>query len=423
MTSPTPYDPPLTQKGFAQAKQTGTYIKQSLTATGATITSPTTSKSPLAIASPPPRPSKRSIIIHTSPFLRCIQTALTVASVLEGKSLLRVDAWLGEWLTPDYYIDIAPPPPSRQLCSSALTGLAGRTDNPNVIVDWTWDSLQFGDGGEYGEAWGSMHDRFHRGLESMLEFYQRQDESDETVVILVTHGAGCNALLGAVTRKPVLTDIPISSLSMAVLKPMSPASSSSAEYELVLQAGTEHLSSNASSNNTFNNSGTGVFTSQKALRESTNTGQRKQNVKDTQILEYHHFRSSSQSSRRPELTTTYVEPSTQSTYQQTTSIGRPTTPQSAQTSQTPRLKLAVRPTSGYIASAVRRRETTPRSGLWTPTSSNSAVSSEDEEEVGTEFGIGRKSNSGLWRSWAPEENVGNKATSSSSGRERRFSET
>lgn len=42
------------------------------------------------------------------------------------------------------------------------------------------------------------------------------EEDEELVLILVTHGAGCNALLGAMTNQPVLMDIGLASLSMAV---------------------------------------------------------------------------------------------------------------------------------------------------------------------------------------------------------------
>src|ERR1700721_3839036 len=49
LTSPTPYDPPLTTKGVTQATLTGTRLKSLL----------------------PPTSSRLRIIIHTSPFLRC----------------------------------------------------------------------------------------------------------------------------------------------------------------------------------------------------------------------------------------------------------------------------------------------------------------------------------------------------------------
>lgn len=44
------------------------------------------------------------------------------------------------------------------------------------------------------------------------------DEDTELVVILVTHGAGCNALIGALTSQPVLIDVGMASLTMAVRK-------------------------------------------------------------------------------------------------------------------------------------------------------------------------------------------------------------
>ena len=41
----------------------------------------------------------------------------------------------------------------------------------------------------------------------------------ESVVILVSHGAGCNAMIGAITHQPVLADVSMSSLTMAVRRP------------------------------------------------------------------------------------------------------------------------------------------------------------------------------------------------------------
>ena len=153
LTSPTPYDPPLTAKGISQAHQTGLAIKR-------------------ALPPPPPiLPAKRRIILHTSPYLRCVQTALTLAGALDEKVLLRIDAWLGEWLTPDYYTDIDPPPPSRQLCAAAVASLRGQRKE-GLEVDWGWDSLALGSGGEYGEESGSMHNRFNKGLMKLLQFYE-----------------------------------------------------------------------------------------------------------------------------------------------------------------------------------------------------------------------------------------------------------
>ncbi len=118
--------------------------------------------------------------------------------------------------------------------------------NACANVDYQWDSsrppLDWGDGGELGEEWSSMHRRFRRGLNNLLQWYGQHDsddraedslsieqaerravartnaeeEQEDLVVILVTHGAGCNALIGALTGQPVLLDVGMASLTMAV---------------------------------------------------------------------------------------------------------------------------------------------------------------------------------------------------------------
>ena len=352
-----------------------------------------------------PRPKKHRVIIHTSPFLRCIQTSIAVSAGMneyhgindneraspasyqrknssrrEGdfsrspahsatiqeedesgqnpknelgrvpeppiKPRLRLDAFLGEWLSPDYYESITPPPDSVLMLAGAKAELLHRgqyvdfsddlsqersskgtfpggwgsgrsqlqcSENPVteledlslksptrdrastlgdtgnwsthefrrvdrtkksgayvaptpryaissadpiplgyvthakdacVEIDYQWDSTRqpqnWGHGGEYGEEWSSMHRRFRKGLQHMIEWYRlhhesayqvhghkrvlhphREEEDDEntdTVLILVTHGAGCNALIGALTNQPVLLDVGMASLTMAVRK-------------------------------------------------------------------------------------------------------------------------------------------------------------------------------------------------------------
>lgn len=115
-------------------------------------------------------------------------------------------------------------------------------------VDYQWDSmrgtLDWGDGGSFGEEWTSMHQRFRKGLQRLVDWYstaenptemvtkerrasvtddyvmvEDEDVEVESVVILVSHGAGCNALIGAITHKPVLTDVGLASLTEAVRKP------------------------------------------------------------------------------------------------------------------------------------------------------------------------------------------------------------
>ena len=155
-----------------------------------------------------------------------------------------------------------------------------------VDVDYAWDSmrppLEWGNGGEYGEEWSAMHKRFRRGLHNMILWYGSHDTSKrsgdidenktetqfsdvddvetDTVLVLVTHGAGCNALIGALTNQPVLLDVGMASLTMAIRKENRKKPSSSLKspvrtsrrrssidlgisdnYDVKLTASTEHL--------------------------------------------------------------------------------------------------------------------------------------------------------------------------------------
>ena len=411
------------------------------------------------------RRRRHKVVIHTSPFLRCVQTSIAISAgiaqhqgpsnpnsnqahsrphlmhsgsphirAIDGwksphlsaiaepedngmsrrkkkrvhRTLLRVDAFLGEWLSPEYFDKITPPPESKMMVASSRADLLHHGDLVNIIqtsnrtssgqgnfpggwnsgnateskspnsdedaprtelsslgqatprlgranshsvgsspkrsdltfnggaerspapesptymppipsyaispsqpippgyvshardacvkVDSLWDSLrpplEWGSGGEYGEEWSAMHKRFRKGLHEMISWYRGHDDSEtlkpmkdesleegfpgredpedcdddetDTVLILVTHGAGCNALIGALTSQPVLLDVGMASLTMAVRKsigykrvssPQSedvPASPSrmrhslidlgvSEDYEVKLTASTEHL--------------------------------------------------------------------------------------------------------------------------------------------------------------------------------------
>ncbi|KAL9132395.1 MAG: hypothetical protein Q9175_006431 [Cornicularia normoerica] len=191
-----------------------------------------------------------------------------------------------------------PPIPSYAISPSQPipSGYVSHARDACVKVDNVWDSLrpplEWGSGGEYGEEWSAMHMRFRKGLHEMISWYRTHDdfetlkpikddspekedsdskdtedeEEDETdtVLILVTHGAGCNALIGALTSQPVLLDVGMASLTMALRKSVDykrfssphtedvPASPSrrqhslidlaiSEVYEVKLTASTEHL--------------------------------------------------------------------------------------------------------------------------------------------------------------------------------------
>lgn len=157
---------------------------------------------------------------------------------------------------PSYIYD--PPIPSYAVSPSSPIprGYVSHARDACVNVDWQWDSMRepqgWGDGGEYGDEWSTMHKRFRRGLAGIMKWYrengskppqtrflrltterpratlvhaatdpeskfdQEDDEDEELVLVLVTHGAGCNALLGAISNQPILIDVGLAALSMAV---------------------------------------------------------------------------------------------------------------------------------------------------------------------------------------------------------------
>jgi hypothetical protein len=140
-------------------------------------------------------------------------------------------------LTDNAYV---PPTPTYAISSSDAipVGYVAHARDACISVSYAWDSMRppqsWGNGGEYGEEWSAMHRRFRNGLGKLIEWYEehgtavnrtqemlmrgQEEEEEDTVVILVTHGAGCNALLGALTNQPVLLDVGMASLTMAVRK-------------------------------------------------------------------------------------------------------------------------------------------------------------------------------------------------------------
>lgn len=446
LQSPTPYDPPLTYSGWNQARATGQRIAQILRDREAADAAEAATED-----GPAKKRRKFKIVIHSSPFLRCVQTSIGISAGLASapepsssllartssthsttnprarpninidipgseansaatqpfpdlptppeldsrpsspkksaiqKTILRLDAFLGEWLTPGYFELITPPPGSGLMLASAKANLlrkedyannpnfasysltnssnanqmwgqsaapatpdesfgnlssladalrrAGRSDSvtsvtsngesrlltggayippspiyaishnaeiPNGYVphardnccdiDYQWDSMRgtvdWGDGGTLGEEWTSMHQRFRNGLQKLVDWYataenpadmvtkekhkdgttnETKDDDDEDVeiepvVIIVSHGAGCNALIGAITHQPVLTDVGLASLTQAVRKPGISEAQGDAScgtkasslvaiheyYDMRLCANSEHLNSSRS---------------------------------------------------------------------------------------------------------------------------------------------------------------------------------
>ncbi|KAI0391398.1 hypothetical protein F5Y17DRAFT_409314 [Xylariaceae sp. FL0594] len=394
LTSPTPYDPPLTYGGWVHSRTVGTRIASILRDEAlADLSAGSSSNSSSSSTSSSSQKRRRfRVVIHSSPFLRCVQTSIAISAGLAApdptltarpswvsqatyspaasdsglsgistlttasspsnispdlpkrldKAVLRLDAFLGEWLSPEYFEHITPPPKSALMLATAkaellrrssyddyphyhhslvhsnpsthlwngashlnkallspqphvshhsslesmahiVESLPGNESDPSksstqhipgyvcpvpsyaisptepiprgyvahardacVAIDYQWDSsrddLAWGDGGVLPEEWPSMHQRFRKGLRHLVDWYsatenpgdlvaqerralrsseaecaiEDNDEEDvDHVVVLVSHGAGCNALVGGITQQPVLADVPMSSLTMA----------------------------------------------------------------------------------------------------------------------------------------------------------------------------------------------------------------
>ncbi|CAG8160279.1 unnamed protein product [Penicillium nalgiovense] len=410
LTSPSPFDPPLSYGGWIQSRALGIRIGSLLRARQFTGEDPESPHShhPTSDKQAKPTPAssdlshRYNVIVHTSPYLRCLQTAIgvsagihqasgaeasegasstptvpTVSSTPDQRCLLRVDAFLGEWLSPGYYDQITPPPGSDRMVASAKgellrraevipatdgltralsghfpggwrsqshptspdgedrlhsstsqrqranthdtlqtpipkhakkslgrletnlpptldayyvpptpsyavsasdpipTGYVAHARNACTRIDYQWDSMRtpyWGTGGEFGEEWSTMHERVHDGFQHMINWYREQDLSEpgstaesnevndcnaQTVLVIITHGADCNALISSLNGHSVFVDINTASLTMAVRRnrvnkpahdmdhtPKSPGpdnQSVSREYSLQLVASTDHL--------------------------------------------------------------------------------------------------------------------------------------------------------------------------------------
>lgn len=191
MSSPTPYDPPLTYSGWTQSRALGTRIASLVHEREQDPDEHNVFREhrERGVTAPPVRSKKRKhkVIIHTSPFARCIETAIAIGagiaqfqssptrvswrktlslrahsplrrdSVGDGvddkfprlgsiqepdagaaiaslrqslksessirRTPLRIDAFLGEWLSPDYFEKITPPPNSTMMVAAAKADL------------------------------------------------------------------------------------------------------------------------------------------------------------------------------------------------------------------------------------------------------------------------------------------------------------
>lgn len=229
-------------------------------------------------------PSAPSGQLWNSPTLKSFDSMSKMGDALPGAKSDSASGYVAP--IPPFAVSPAEPIPA---------GYVAHARDACIDVDYQWDSTRepvvWGEGGILPEEWASMHQRFRRGLKRMVDWYTYseqpglmvtktpttpeafsdtdgssvEDDDDvevDNVVILVSHGAGCNALVGGVTNQPVLADVGMSSLTVARRRSEfdnSPIFSDQREmaslddafarakpeipdlYELVMFANTDHL--------------------------------------------------------------------------------------------------------------------------------------------------------------------------------------
>ena len=156
-----------------------------------------------------------------------------------------------------------------------------------INFDPKWDSSRppqlWGDGGQLGDSWPMLHTRIRNGLRKLLAWYKSPEpvwngmlpdpaqspeskgDDTNTILIIVTHSAGCNATIHALSGQPVLIDPGTASLSMAVRRSKgsdvsstgqrsSPKSTQTLDsenpldaYDVKLVASTDHLKTKSTS--------------------------------------------------------------------------------------------------------------------------------------------------------------------------------
>jgi broad specificity phosphatase PhoE len=158
-----------------------------------------------------------------------------------------------------------PPIPNYAVSTSDKipAGFVAHARDACIDIDFDWDSqdeaLDWGDGGPNDEEWAKMHLRFRNGLQKLIAYYECEERApdEDLVVVLVSHQAGCNALIRLLTGAPALHDVGLSSLSMAVrsermqtIRTESPSPTKrrgsldmtiAEDYDMKIIASTEHL--------------------------------------------------------------------------------------------------------------------------------------------------------------------------------------
>ncbi len=181
ITAERPYDPPLAEDGIIQAQELGKRLK-----------------------------SEKITHLFSSPFLRTVQTAHEVASILDLP--IKLEAGLGEWLNPNW-MDHAPKIRSCQILAQQF---------PRIDLNYTSRVIP-----QYPESETMMKQR-------TAQIAQQLAHEFEGVLLLVGHGASVLGTAEGLLGNPVTIHASFCCLTKLV--------QNKGNWELVLAGDTSHLS-------------------------------------------------------------------------------------------------------------------------------------------------------------------------------------
>ncbi|ODQ80155.1 hypothetical protein BABINDRAFT_129297 [Babjeviella inositovora NRRL Y-12698] len=190
-TTPT-YDPSLSETGLAQARGAGDDVSEYLSS------------------------NDMDVVIHSSPYLRCLQTSVELAHRLQaahlGKVSLKVDHALSEWL----HLNLKFVPPLDNGLSLEADVAKIQSTMPlasNVSVDLTWNTAALGSFNSYGVSYYEYRESINRYIRNLTSYYTLSRKP--MLIIVVTHGIAVNCLLQFLLNKSLFHEVPEAKISIA----------------------------------------------------------------------------------------------------------------------------------------------------------------------------------------------------------------
>lgn len=137
-------------------------------------------------------PDTATIVIYTSPFLRCVETTTAIARGMSScRPMIRVEIGLAEWMSEHFFDQVCPASEMvgrrhEALAREQATAFSQKSKTP-YTVDYAYRSLK--PDFEFPERYADMLKRFQQVGSSCVQ------GNNQTVVIMVTHAIGVHALL------------------------------------------------------------------------------------------------------------------------------------------------------------------------------------------------------------------------------------